>query len=296
VGAVEIAARSEGVEPICLRWEDTDDDGEAEWVGLYLRPTEPPRLKGFVLDGDTWHELTAPKEERHGLGQYPACELAVDDLNIDGKSEILVLGHAEQGIDVLHAFVWREARYELLASFQGDAGVRVEDVQGDFAEEIVVRNRAGRDLAWETIHAWDGTTYGWVWERYKWLYADRPHSYLTDSPTHAVISFYLAVDDRDLPGAYGLLSAASRASQPYRAWAAGFHTTLSAEVGAVHQVERVGDRATVAAQVRSYDNLDGYIVGRLWDVTWTVVWESEHWRLDASADAELDRWEAPYLR
>jgi hypothetical protein len=70
---------------------------------------------------------------------------------------------------------------------------------------------------------------------------------------------------------------------------------LSAEVGSVHEIERVDNAATVSAQVRSYDNLDGYIIGRLWDVTWEVVREEEAWQLQQGSNELLDRWEAAYL-
>ena len=86
----------------------------------------------------------------------------------------------------------------------------------------------------------------------------------------------------------------SRSSQPYQAWAAGFDTTLAVEAGSVHQSGRTGDSATVTAQVRSYDNLDGYVVGRLWDTTWAVVREEGTWRLQSATSEELERWEAPY--
>jgi hypothetical protein len=86
----------------------------------------------------------------------------------------------------------------------------------------------------------------------------------------------------------------TRSSQPYQIWAAGFDTTLAIEVGSVHQTAHTGDSATVTAQVRSYHNLDGYIVGRLWDTTWSVLYEGQFWRLQSATSQELDQWEAPY--
>lgn len=293
--ATQALLASRGIDPLCLRWEDTDDDGEPEWMGLYLRPADPPRLEGFVLDGETWHQLQAPAEDERGLGTYPTCEQEIRDVNADGRTELLVWGHTTDHVDLLHLFVWREPSYDLLASFRGDAGVDVMDIDGELPQEIVARYDAGGGLAWEQVHTWDGSHYGWTWERYAWLYADYPHAYLTDSPVHTVISFYLALGDRDLPGAYDMFSSAVAAAQPYETWATGFATTLAVEVGAVHETQRAGDGATVTAQVRSYDNLDGYAVGRLWDVTWTLVREQEAWRLEHGSNAQLDRWEAPYL-
>jgi hypothetical protein len=283
-----------GVEPLCLRWEDSDGDGTPEWLGLYLRPAEPPQLTAFVLDGSLWYDLRALEGERYGLGAYPTCELEVRDVNADGRIEILVWGHAETSTDLLHIFVWNGTTYALLASFEGEAGIRLENRDGDLADEVAVRYQAGGDLAWEAVHTWDGANYGWTWERYTWFYLDRPHAYPTDAPEHAVISFYLALDDRDIPGAYSLLSASIQAAQPYEAWAFGYVTTVGAEVGMVHELSRGGDTAQVTAQVRAYDSVDGRVIATLWDVQWTVVQVSAGWRLESATANQLDRWEAEY--
>lgn len=287
---------SRDIDPLCLRWEDADDDGEPEWVGLYLRPSDPPRLEGFVLDSEAWHDLRAPAEDEQGLGTQPVCELEVRDINADGHTELVVWGHTTENVDLLHIFVWRGATYGLLASFSADAGIEMMETDGDLRQEIVARWEAGEGLAWEQVHTWDGTHYGWTWERYTWLHADYPHAYLTDSPEHAVISFYLALADRNLHRAYRMFRASTEAAQAYETWAAGFNTMVSVEVGSVHEIDRVDDTATVTAQVRSYDNLDGYLVGRLWDVTWTVIREQGAWQLQKGRNEELERWEAAYYR
>lgn len=300
VGTVEAgraAITVRRIDPLCLRWEDTDDDGGLEWVGLFLKPIDPPHLEGFVLDedGEGWHSLRAPAEDEHGLGTYPACRLEVRDVNLDGKTELLVHGRTKTDVDLLHIFVWRELGYDMLASFRGDAGVEVKDIDGSLPREIVARWDAGAGLAWEQVHTWDGSHYGWTWERYTWLYADHPHAYPTDSAERAVVSFYLALNDRDLPGAYRLFSAAVEDSEAYKTWAVGFDTMLNVEVGSVHRTGGTQDTATVSAQVRSYDNLDGYVVGKLWDVTWTLVNEQGAWQLQDGSQEQLDRWEATYF-
>jgi hypothetical protein len=300
VGKVRARLAEAGIEPLCLRWEDTDGDGAPEWVGLYSRPSEPPRLTAFVLDAETWYDLQPlekePGEEDYGLGEYPTCELEVRDTNADGRVEILIWGHAQTSIGLLHIFAWDGAGYGLLAAFEGDAGVRLDNSDGDLADEVSVRYDTDSDLVWEAVHTWDGANYGWTWERYDWFYLDRPHPYLTNSPEHVVISFYLAIDDRDIPGAYGLLSGSAQATQSYEAWAVGFVTTVAAEVGVVHEQTRSGDTAVVAAQVRTYDNVDGRVVAALWDVVWTVVRADSGWRLASATAAQLDRWELDYYR
>jgi hypothetical protein len=288
-GLARIQAR--GVEPLCLRWEDVDADGGAEWVGLYSHAG----LQAFILDGDVWHDLLPQMESKYGLGEYATCELEVRDVNADGRVEILVWGHAGTSIDVLHIFAWDGAAYALVASFEGEAGIRVENVDGDLLEEVSVRYDSSRDLVWEAVYTWDGRHYGWTWERYTWRYLDRPHTYLTDTPEHVVISFYLAIDDRDVPAAYEMLGSDAQAVQPYDGWAAGYATTVSAEVGSVHeQGERSGGTAIVTAQVRAYDNVDGRVVVSLWDVTWATVQTSGGWRLTNVTGTQLDQWEASY--
>jgi hypothetical protein len=287
-GLARLEAR--GVEPLCMRWEDVDGDGGAEWVGLYFREG----LQAFVLDGDVWYDLLPLAGSKYGLGRYPTCDLQARDVNADGRIEILVWGHAGTSIDVLHIFVWDGAAYALVAPFEGEAGVRLENTDGDLIEEVVVRYDSARDLVWEAVYTWDGKHYGWTWERYTWRYLDRPHTYLVDTPEHAVISFYLAIDDRDIPAAYALFSAGAQAAQPYEGWAAGFATTVAVEVGAVYEQSRDSGTAIVTAQVRAYDNVDGRIVASLWDVVWTVVQTSGGWRLESVSSAELDRWEASY--
>lgn len=284
------------IDPLCLRWEDTDGDGQSEWLGLYHQPQETPQLRGFVLDGEAWYDLQALEDEDYGLGMYPTCELEVRDINTDGKIEILIGGHAEGSIDLLHVFVWNGSEYTLLALFEGKAGIRVKDEDGDLSDEIAVGYKAGGNLAWEAVYTWDGANYGWTWGRYRWFYLDRPHAYLTDTPEHAVISFYLAVDDRDLPGAYQLFSPAAQTSSPYETWAAGFATTLTVEVDAVHELSRDGNTALVVAQVRAYDNVDGRVIATLWDVEWTTTLTDAGWRLQTVTTDQLDRWEASYYQ
>lgn len=297
-GEAALAARN--VAPLCLRWEDTDGDGASEWAGLYLRPGEPPQLTGFVLDGAELHDLRPlppePGKPDYGLGEYATCEMEVRDVNLDGQVEVLIWGHAESSIGLLHIFAWDGTAYALLGAFQGNAGVYTADTDGDLIDEVFVRYTAGSGLAWEAIYTWDGHNYGWTRERYTWFYRDRPHAYPTDTPEHAVIAFYLAIDDRDIAGAYNLLSPSVRASHPYTEWAAGYAATVGAETGVVSERANDGNVATVGAQVLAYDNVDGRVVATLWDVEWTVVHTADGWRLASATTAQLETWDAPYYR
>jgi hypothetical protein len=274
-----------------------DADGIAEWVGAYVWPAGPGGLGAFVFDDGTWHDLAPLADAKYGLGQHRACEIAVRDVNVDGRMEILVWGYAGESTDLLHMFAWDGASYPLLAFFEGTAGIRMEEAHGNLAEDVVVGHRADNDLVWEVIYTWDGATYGWTWDRHTWFYADRPHVYDTSSPERVVISFYLAIDDGDVPGAYSLLSEGARSARPYDQWAVGFATTVGVEASAVRETSTGGNgTANVSAQVLARDNVDGRIIATLWEVAWTAVRENGHWRLDAVSVAELEQWELPYYR
>jgi hypothetical protein len=266
-----------------------------EWLGLYVRRADPPRLAAFVLDGDAWYDLLPLEKAKYGLGEHPSCELETRDVNADGRVDVLVWGHADVSTDLLHIFSWNGTGYGLVAPFDGNAGVAVEHTGVGLADAVIVGHKAGTDLVWEVVHTWDGTNYGWTWDRYTWFYADRPHVYPTNTPERSVISFYLAVNDRDLVGAYRLLSVSRQASQAYEEWADEFATTLTIEASAVHEVSRPeADVATVAAQVREYHNVESRVVATLWDVECTIVHTLAGWRLDGATVSQLDQWEVEY--
>ena len=294
-GAERISAAD--VRPLCMQWQDVDGDAVAEWVGVYARPAGDGRLGAFVLDGDAWYELAAIAESKYGLGELPVCGLEVRDVNLDGRDEILVWGHAESSIDLLHLFAWNGTAFELVAYFEGNAGIRLEEGDGQLGEEVVVGHRASEDLVWQVVYTWDGVAYGWTWDRHAWFFSARPHVYDTTSPERAVISFYLAIDDRDLPAAFRLLTVAGRAETAYDLWALGFSTTIGVEASAVREIARNADgTGSVSAQVLAYDNVNGRVVATWWDVAWTVVANSDGWRLQSVSSEVLDSRELEYPR
>lgn len=292
------ASQQHGIEPLCLQYADADGDGAAEWLGLYVKPSQPQRIGAFVVGNDgTWHELSALDTSRYGLGEYAECEIAVRDINADQKPEVLVWGHAAASTTLLHIYAWDGTAYRLLAPFEGDAGVRLEDLDGQPGEEVVVSYHRATDLLWEVIYTWDGQNYAWTWDRYGWYYLDRPHAYAAHTPELVVISHYLAINDRDLPGAYRLFSGAAQANQSYDTWCVGYGTTLAIEAGQLHETSRDGDSsAVVTLQVRAYENAQGQVVGRLWHVAWTVTRAGDEWRLESGQAELLDEWEAPYYQ
>ncbi len=295
IAAAEARIAERNLQMVCLTQQGIDFDGGLEWVGLYMLPSDPPQLLGFVLDGEAWHDLAPPENEEYaGLGQYPTCKMEVRDINANGLAELLIWGSAGTSTEYLHIFAFDGSRYALLGAFEGKGGILLENRDGDLSEEVVVRLQPQGDLVQEIIYTWDGSHYAWTWDRYAWFYLNRPHAYQSDRPDRALISFYLALNDRDLPGAYNLFTPAAQAAQPYESWIDGFATTLRVEVGVVQIVSEEGGRATVAAQVIAMDNVAGRVVASLYDVTWQLEETEQGWRLASGEANRLEQWEVSY--
>jgi hypothetical protein len=285
---------------LCLRYEDTDADGAPEWLALLYQYVDPPRMSAFILDGDTVYPLEPafpkPGVPDVGLGQFQTCEVEIRDVNADGLLEIAIFGHAQDNETLLHLYAWDETGYRRLGYFSGDAGVRFVDADGDLEEEIWegYRERSAPSLAWYRVHTWREQTYGWTSDRYGWYFLDRPHVYPTHTPEYVVIAFYLAVNDRDLPGAYELLL--PQDGRAYDAWAAGFATTVRVSVGSVHTIPGTESEssARVAAMVTSWDNESGVIIGRIWNMEWNTVRTADGWRLVSATAELLEEWVATY--
>ncbi len=294
----QLEARAGDASLVCFRHQDLDADGQPEWVALTHRGVDPARLEAFVLDASTFYPLAPAYPEAGepdvGLGEYPVCEIEIRDVNVDGVPEIAVFGHARENETLLHLFAWDGATYVRLGRFAGDAGVRFADADGDAEEEIEVgyRVRGARDLAWFVVHTWEEGTYGWTSDYYDWYFTARPHTYPDHQPDYAVIAYYLALDDRDLPGAYALLDPATR--QAYETWAPGYATTVQVRAGGVHTVPgtETAASAQVTAMVTAWDNDQGVIIGRQWNVTWTVVASEGGWRLRSAEAEPLQEWDA----
>jgi hypothetical protein len=295
-GQERIQALAGEAELLCLRYEDTNADGTPEWIAIF----HDTRLSAFVLDGEEIFPLEPvppkPGAADIGFGQYPTCEVIVRDVNVDGVPEIAIFGYAAGNLTLMHLFTWDGEGYRRLGFFSGDAGVKFVSVDGDLEEEIWegFRVRAAPALAWYIVYTWEDNTYGWTSEHHDWYFTDRPQTYPTHGPDYAVISFYLALNDRDLPGAYDLLHPQQRAT--YESWALGYATTLRVSAGSVRPIpDATGEeRARVAAMVTSWDNERGVIVGRLWNVEWDTLRTDAGWRLLSSTAELLEEWTVTY--
>ena len=300
-GLAAIHAQVGPARVLCVRYEDTDADGTPEWLALAQRQgSAAPRLDGVVLDDGVVHTLPAaspkPGTPDIGLGEYATCEVEVRDVNADGITEIAVFGHATGNRTLLHLFAWDDTEYRRIGVFSGNAGVAFHDEDGDLEEEIWegYRMKAAPTITWHVVYTWEQNTYGWTSDTYSWTYDDRPQSYPTHQPDLAVIAFYLALDERDLPGAYGLML--PQGQPQYEDWAVGYATTLQVRAGDVHTIpaETGASRAGVSAMVRAWDNQGGVIIGRLWNVEWDTALTDDGWRLLSSTAELLDEWKADY--
>lgn len=285
---------------ICLRYEDTTGDGTPEWLAVAHQNATTPRLSAFVLAADAAYPLepASPEDNKPnvGLGQYPTCEIEVRDVNADGKPDVAIFGHADNNETLLHLFTWEGGAYRRLGAFSGDAGVRFVNVDGDLEDEIWegYRERSAPSLAWYVIFTWEEQTYGWTTDRYGWYALNRPQTYPTHKPEYAVIAFYLALDDRDLPGAYNLLI--PQEGRTYETWALGYATTKRVSVGSVHVIpgSEAENSARVAAMVTSWDNAGGVIIGRLWNTEWATARTGDGWRLTRATAELLEEWTVTY--
>ncbi len=286
---------------LALRYEDLDADGQPEWLAVVQNGAEAP-LQALVLDEERLFPLesTNPRTRLNGwgLGLYPTCELQIADLTADGRPEIAIFGHGPGPMTLLHLYTWDGDDYRLLGAFAGDGGVTIEDRDGDLTAEIVEGYRDDRvdDLVWQVIFTWNGESYGWTSDRWRWYYHRRPHTYPDQTPDVAVIAFYLALNDRDLPAAYRLLSEAAQRARPYESWACDFTNLLRVDVGDVHLVPGVGTETMrqVTAMLLTWDNINGEVIVRSWNVTWDVIRVEAGWRLDRLNATRLESYPAPY--
>ena len=299
-GLAAIQEHAQNMPVLCLRHEDTDADGAPEWLALVHQEDEPPHLSAFILDGDVAYWLAPahpqPGVPDVGLGQYAVCDADIRDVNVDGVPEIAIFGHTEKNETLLHLFTWDGTDYRRLGRFSGDAGVRFMDADGDLELEIWegYRDQSAPSLAWYVIHTWEDGTYGWTSDCYAWYALERPHSYPTHKAEYAVISFYLALDDRDLSGAYALLT--PQDTRDYASWVLGYATTVRVSVGDAHPIPAsvTANSARVSAMVTAWDNQGGIIMARLWNVEWDTVRTAAGWRLvDATTDL-LEEWTVAY--
>lgn len=299
-GLLALREYAQDVPLLCLRHEDLDADGTTEWLALVHQADDPPHISAFVLDSDTVYDLhpahPKPGIADVGLGQYAVCDVQIRDVNVDGTPEIAIFGHTTKNETLLHLFAWDGATYRRLGRFSGDAGVRFMDADGDLELEIWegYRDASAPSLAWHVIHTWENDTYGWTSDRYTWYSLTRPHTYPTHKAEYAVISFYLALDDRDLPGAYSLLT--PQDGREYAPWAIGYATTLRVSVGDAHPIPAsiTDNSVRVSAMVTAWDNQAGVISARLWNVEWETIRTAAGWRLVEAATTLLEEWPVTY--
>lgn len=285
---------------LCLRYEDLDADGQPEWLALVYQEGEPGRLSAFVIDGSTPYPLIAtqpgPGKPDVGLGQYPVCEIELRDLTANGLPEIAIFGHADNNETLLHLFSWDGGHYRRLGYFAGSAGVEIRETSGALSAEIWegYQDANAPEVAWYVIHTWREGTYGWTSDWHRWYALGRPHTYYAHRPQYAVISYYLALNDRDLPGAYELLTA--REGRDYASWAVGYATTAQVHVGGVHTIPGTvtENSARVAAMVTAWDNEGGVIIARIWNTEWNTTRTAAGWRLVNASAELLEEWVVPY--
>lgn len=284
---------AQNIEPHCLLWRDLDNDDENEWLALYMDTTQlQPALAGLILDGDVVYLLDTGQEI--GLGEHATCDVEFHDLTDDSEKEIVVLGQIGAHTQLLHIFHWAEGGYRMIDSFEGDAGVWLQDADADLVPDVIVGQRGPTsDLQIQTVYVWNTGRFIVERKRYAFQVLRRPPAYDLSQPDLAVIYFYLAIGDGDVPGAYGFLTERGQTDRPYDDWLRGFATTRWVEVGQVEILNLGDESASVRARVRAVDNKEGQIVATTYQVTWQTQRQADHWLLDRAELSKLS--EQPLL-
>ncbi len=280
--------RAFGVEPFCLQLVDTDGDGEREWLGLFeLVPLGGTGAAGFVLDGDQMYLLGKSADAHAAEGQdfgtllseAPVCQVQVQDVTGDGLVEILVRGLSQAGQHQLSIFSWnRNDAYALLASFGGDAGVEVMDLEQDGLPEIVTIQALWDGVVLREISRWDGMAYRFDRSVYG-LAAEFAGSLPANGPEQALVSYYLNLSRRDFQAAYDTLSTEMRSRQDYKAFLLSAAGVRDFWLGELSPPAQEGDVLLFQALLWMEAVENGRLIRRAYRGEWRVGQEQGAWKI-----------------
>jgi len=278
--------RAFGVEPFCLQLADTDGDGEREWLGLFeLVPLGGTGAAGFVLDGDQMYLLgrTADMQGQDNSGtlvsELPVCQVQVQDVTGDGLVEILVHGLNQAGQHQLSIFSWnRSDAYPLLASFGGDAGVELMDLDRDGLPEIITVQNLWDGVVLQEISRWDGVAYRFERSVYA-LASDAVEVLPADTPEQCLVSYYLNLERRDYRSAYERLSAEMQARQDYKAFLLSVAGVRDLWLGEVSPPAQEGDVLVFQAPLWMEAVENGRPIRRAFRGEWRVGQEQGAWKI-----------------
>lgn len=278
--------RAFGVEPFCLQLVDTDGDGEREWLGLFeLVPLGGTGAAGFVLDGDQMYSLgraaDMPAQDSYGtlVSELPICQVQVQDVTGDGLVEILVRGLSQAGQHQLSIFSWNQNdSYPLLASFGGDAGIELMDLDQDGVPEIITMQSVWDGVVLQEISRWDGVAYRFEKSVYA-LASDAVGALPAGTPEQCLVSYYLNLERRDYRSAYELLSAEMQARQDYKAFLLSAAGVRDLQLGEVSPPAQEGDVLIFQAPLWMDAVENGRLIRRAYRGEWRLGQEQGTWKI-----------------
>lgn len=286
------APRAFGAEPFCMQLADTDGDGLQEWVGLWdAGPSDGAGVRGFILDGGQFYPLGAAGALNSGtddaasslLSEVPLCSLEIADLNVDGRAEIAVSGETREGSPQLTILAWNgKDAYPIVGSFAGDAGVYLQDEDGDGAREIFSLHRLWDGVLLCEVSRWNGKAY--VYDRsYYALKSDFAGPLAVETAEQTLVGHYLNIQRRDFKAAYALLSAGLQARQDYRSFFLSNGGTRRLELGELSSPVLDGETWVFQAPLTLEAVEEGQVVRRRFAGEWHLREVEGQWRIDSIA-------------
>ena len=271
---------------------DTDDDGVEETIILYRDSDRPDGfIRGLIAEPPTPDTPTptpsadtVPLPDVYWLGHGAAVELfqdsweklRVEDINGDGRTELLLEGHWDAETPAVHVFQWDGEGYVRLLGLQARGELTIEEE--DEKEQL-------RFTTLEHVFPRSGiiTSGSALWEdgRYQVLYettwetetpADAPH------PEAALVHYYQALAAEDANTAYRWWSGDLQAQLDAAALGDRLMSLPDLRLERVELLEDTTDAARVTVALRWTDPFTGE-VARSEDEVWEIVRQADGWRL-----------------
>ena len=270
---------------------DTDDDGVEETIVLYRDSERPDAfIRGLIAEPPTPETPTpTPSEEKiplpqvYWLGGAAAVELfqeswerlRVEDINGDGRSELLLEGHWDAETPAVHVLQWNGENYVLLLSFKARGELTIEeDEKGRLRFASLERAFPRSGIITRGSAVWEDGRYR-VQQETTWeaeAPPDAPH------PEAALVHYYQALAAGDAEAARHWWSDALQAQLDAEALAGRLMWLPDLRLEWVELLEETQDTARAAVALRWTDPLSGE-VARSENEVWEIVRQADGWRL-----------------
>jgi hypothetical protein len=269
---------------------DTDDDGVEETVLLYRdNDRQDSFIRGLVAEPPTPLTPTpSPSAETivfpdvYWLGTGSAVELfqasweriEVEDINRDGKSEVLLEGQWDEETAAIHVFQWDGAGYRTLLSFRarGDLSASGKDgplefysLEDSFPRSSIITVGSARwsKGRYEVLHST-------IWE------TDAPT--VADHPEAALVHTYQALADGDAAAARYWWSESLRDQVDANTLDQRLELLPGLLLERVELLQETDTSAIAAVSLRWNDPTSGAML-RSDDEVWELARQAEGWRL-----------------